>query len=109
MTIVAIIAVALITVLTLYGTRLRRKIEQLDWQLLRQAESIRNCEQQRELAVHYTPISHVVVDRKTLRFQTVNIAAIEQYGYSREEFLKMSLADIRPKEDVPALSGSPGK
>ncbi len=43
------------------------------------------------------------LDRKTLRFLTVNDAAIRHYGYSREEFLNMSLTDIRPKEDVPAL------
>lgn len=44
-----------------------------------------------------------VHDNETLRFLAVNEAAIEQYGYSREEFLAMTLKDIRPLEDVPAL------
>ncbi|MGH9338174.1 MAG: PAS domain-containing protein [Acidobacteriota bacterium] len=32
-----------------------------------------------------------------------NNAAVSQYGYSREEFLSMTIKDIRPEEDVPAL------
>ncbi|MBK8662666.1 MAG: PAS domain S-box protein [Ignavibacteriales bacterium] len=44
-----------------------------------------------------------VYDLETLRFLEVNNAAINDYGYSREEFLSMTLADIRPKEDVRLL------
>jgi PAS domain S-box-containing protein len=44
-----------------------------------------------------------VFDLETLRFLEVNQAAVEHYGYSREEFLTMTLKDIRPPEDVPAL------
>src|SRR5579871_6634598 len=44
-----------------------------------------------------------VYDRKTLRFLAVNGAAICKYGYSRAEFLAMTIKDIRPPEDVPAL------
>ncbi len=44
-----------------------------------------------------------VFDRDTLSFLAVNHAAIARYGYSREEFLGMTLRDIRPAEDVPAM------
>lgn len=44
-----------------------------------------------------------VYDRESLAFVAVNHAAIEQYGYAREEFLGMTLKDIRPAEDIPAL------
>jgi PAS domain S-box-containing protein len=44
-----------------------------------------------------------VFDLETLRFLAVNDAAICSYGYSRDEFLAMSVKDIRPAEDVPAL------
>ena len=44
-----------------------------------------------------------VYDLKTLRFLAVNRAAIEHYGYSRDEFLAMTIGEIRPAEDVPAL------
>jgi len=42
-------------------------------------------------------------DRKTLAFLAVNNAAVHLYGYTREEFLAMTIKDIRPPEDVPAL------
>jgi PAS domain S-box-containing protein len=44
-----------------------------------------------------------IYDRETLQFLAVNRAAIEAYGYSRGEFLSMTIRDIRPPEDVPAL------
>jgi PAS domain S-box-containing protein len=42
-----------------------------------------------------------IVEVGTYRFLAVNNAAVLHYGYSREEFLSMSLLDIRPQEDVP--------
>jgi PAS domain S-box-containing protein len=44
-----------------------------------------------------------VCDEKTLAFLAVNDAAVRHYGYSREEFLAMSVKEIRPAEEVPAL------
>ncbi len=41
-----------------------------------------------------------VCEHETLRFLAVNNAAIRQYGYSRDEFLKMGLMDLLPGEDV---------
>lgn len=37
------------------------------------------------------------------RFVEVNQAAIEKYGYSRDEFLGMTVLDIRPEEDRAAV------
>lgn len=45
-----------------------------------------------------------VVDQETLAFLDVNDAAVHRYGYSRDEFLSMTLADIRPPEDVLAMT-----
>src|SRR5580700_9129809 len=42
-----------------------------------------------------------VYDLKTLHCLEVNNAAVEHYGYSRNEFLCMPLTDIRPLEDLP--------
>ena len=39
----------------------------------------------------------------TLAFLAVNNAAIQNYGYTREEFLSRTVKDIRPEEDIPAL------
>ncbi|NJD56253.1 MAG: PAS domain S-box protein [Nitrospirae bacterium] len=44
-----------------------------------------------------------VFDLETLAFLAVNDAAVRKYGFSREEFLAMTIADIRPPEDVPRL------
>lgn len=41
-----------------------------------------------------------VFDKETFAFLAVNQAAVAQYGYSKEEFLQMSILDIRPGEDV---------
>ncbi|HVN05743.1 MAG TPA: ATP-binding protein [Bryobacteraceae bacterium] len=49
------------------------------------------------------PLPMWVFDRETLGFLEVNQAAVAHYGYSLEEFLKMTLADIRPPEDVGRL------
>jgi PAS domain S-box-containing protein len=49
------------------------------------------------------PLPMWVFDRETLRFLTVNDAAVQRYGYSQDEFLTMTIADLRAPEDVPWL------
>jgi PAS domain S-box-containing protein len=49
------------------------------------------------------PLSMWVYDLETLAFLEVNDTAIDRYGYTRAEFLKMTIADIRPAEDVARL------
>jgi PAS domain S-box-containing protein len=44
-----------------------------------------------------------VYDLKTLHCLEVNDAAVEHYGYSRDEFLRTLLTDIHHPEDVPDL------
>lgn len=44
-----------------------------------------------------------VYDVETFQFLSVNNAAIVKYGYSLEEFLEMTIKDIRPPEDCAAL------
>ena len=50
-----------------------------------------------------SPLPMWMFDRDTLRFVMVNDAAIRHYGYTREELAAMTLADIRPYEDLAAL------
>src|ERR1700691_423940 len=52
------------------------------------------------------PLPMWVFDRETLCFMEANHAALAHYGYSREEFLSMTIADIRPPEDVARLKDS---
>jgi PAS domain S-box-containing protein len=44
-----------------------------------------------------------IYDRESLAFLAVNDAAIQHYGYSHDEFRRMSIKDIRPAEDIPWL------
>lgn len=39
----------------------------------------------------------------TQSIKDVNNAAIESYGFSRPEFLKMTIKDVRPKDKIPKL------
>ena len=55
------------------------------------------------LLFHHNVLPMWVCDLETLAFLDVNHAAVEKYGYAREEFLKMTLTDIRPSEDVAHL------
>ena len=58
---------------------------------------------QYQLLFEKNPIPMWVVEPASLRFLAINDAAIRQYGYSREEFLAMTLADIRRPEYVEDL------
>ena len=49
-----------------------------------------------------SPLPAWVYDRGTLRFLEVNEAAVLSYGWTREEFLAMTIRDIRP----PAAQGA---
>ncbi len=50
-----------------------------------------------------SPLPKWAVDLETLRFVDVNEAAVTLYGYSREEFLRMSILEIRAPEAAEAL------
>ncbi|HVJ40421.1 MAG TPA: PAS domain S-box protein [Dongiaceae bacterium] len=49
------------------------------------------------------PLPMWVYDSVSLHFLEVNESAIQNYGYSHDEFLSMSIADIRPPEDLERL------
>jgi PAS domain S-box-containing protein len=66
-------------------------------------EALRRSEERFRLLFEANPNPMWIYDRQTLRFLSVNRAAIERYGYSEAEFLSMSIADIRPPEDMPQL------
>lgn len=49
------------------------------------------------------PAAMWVYDPRDGRFLEVNDAAVRQYGYTREEFLNMTIFDIRPSREVERL------
>jgi len=66
-------------------------------------EALRASEERHRRLFEASPLPMWVYDVETLGFLAVNEAAIRHYGYSREEFLAMTIKDIRPPEDIPRL------
>ncbi|MFY9558108.1 MAG: PAS domain S-box protein [Blastocatellia bacterium] len=65
--------------------------------------ALRESEERYRLLFEGIPQPTWVFDAETLSFLTVNEAAVRHYGYTREEFAAMTIKDIRPSEEVPAL------
>lgn len=66
-------------------------------------QQLRISEEQHRLLFEKSPHPLWVCDLETLKFLHVNEAATRHYGYSRDEFLSMTIKDIRPPEDIPRL------
>jgi PAS domain S-box-containing protein len=72
-------------------------------QLTASNAALRQSEERYRLLFDSNPHPLWVYDAKTLGFLDVNESATRNYGYSRAEFLVMTIKDIRPPEDVTAL------
>lgn len=66
-------------------------------------EALRDSEERYRLLFESTPQPIWVYNEETLAFLAVNEAATRIYGYSRDEFLSMTIDDLRPDEDIPTL------
>ncbi|MBC7829023.1 MAG: PAS domain S-box protein [Chitinophagaceae bacterium] len=63
-------------------------------------EALALSEEKYRLLFSSNPLPAWVFHIETLSFLEVNDAAIAHYGYSRNEFLNMTIRDIRPPEDI---------
>jgi two-component system, cell cycle sensor histidine kinase and response regulator CckA len=61
---------------------------------------LRETEERYRRLFEANPRPTFVYDVDTLRFLAVNRAAVEAYGWSRDEFLAMTILDIRAPEDA---------
>ena len=66
-------------------------------------EALRQSEASFRLLFEDNPLPMWVYDLETLGFLEVNDAAVARYGYTRDQFLRMRIVDIRPEEDVDRL------
>jgi two-component system, cell cycle sensor histidine kinase and response regulator CckA len=66
-------------------------------------ETLRASEHRYRQLFEDNPHAMWVYDIESLRFLAVNDLAVERYGWSQEEFLAMTIADIRPPSELSAL------
>jgi diguanylate cyclase (GGDEF)-like protein/PAS domain S-box-containing protein len=64
----------------------------------------RDSESHYRLLFEANPVPAWVYDQQTLRFLAVNPAACRHYGFTADEFSRMTLADIRPDEHAGAVA-----
>ena len=69
----------------------------------RAEQELRDSESRYRLLFEENPSPMWVFDTETLNILAVNEAAIAHYGWSREEFLGMSIRDVRPPMALPQL------
>jgi len=82
-------------------TAVRRAVAEAVERTRREAaeEDVRRSERHYRLLFQGNPHPMWVFDLESLAILEVNEAATQHYGYSREEFLGMTLSDLRVKED----------
>ncbi|RWY53915.1 PAS domain S-box protein [Mucilaginibacter gilvus] len=86
------------------------QLKKLNKNLQQQAEELAVSNADLELSkkmyselFNLSPLPAWVADINNFRFLDVNNAAVQHYGYTREEFLSMSLDVIRPVEEIPDM------
>jgi PAS domain S-box-containing protein len=66
-------------------------------------EQLRESERQHRLLFEHNPQPMAAYARETLQIVAVSNAMVAKYGYSREEFLTMTMKDLFPRQDHDSL------
>ena len=69
----------------------------------RAEQTLRESETRYRALFEASPLPKWLYDPTSLAILAVNDAAVEHYGYSRDEFQSMTIKDLRPPEEVPKL------
>ncbi|MGI5975159.1 MAG: PAS domain S-box protein [Paludibacter sp.] len=91
----------LITCVTHIIKRTLKEIEQEENFALSQ-RALEESEKRYRMLFEKNPEPMLIVS-KDFRFLEVNDAALKYYGYSRKEFLSLTVADIKPQEDIESM------
>lgn len=107
-----LIAAGLILLLSLWGLISNRKLKATHHSALQQKQQLEESEQRYRLLFSNNPLPMFILAEDNLGFLEVNERAIEHYGFTREEFSRMTLYDIRAVEGAlefkRAISSLPG-
>jgi|GEM_PF-2025041 len=93
----------LLAVITYLIVSKKVQIEATNKERIQAKESLQESEEKYKFMFSNNPQPMWIYDLETLAFLEVNSAAVNHYDYTREEFLSMTLKDIRPEEDIEAL------
>lgn len=83
-----------------------KKVSDLYKQLEQHVKEIEASEKKYSDLFHLSPQPMWVYNLETYQFLDVNHAAVTHYGFTREEFLSMTIKEIRPKEELPKLEAA---
>ena len=66
-----------------------------------QDKKLKESEEKYKEMFHKSPFPSMIYEKRSLQFIEVNDAAIRKYGYSHDEFVNLTLRDIRYDEEIP--------
>lgn len=75
-------------------------------ELKKAEESLRNSEQKYKLLFESNPLPMWMLSLPDYNIIEVNEAALKQYGYGREDFLKLDIFLLRPEADIEKLKAA---
>ena len=96
-----ILALMLAGMLIIFHGNAKDPISVLEKKLTEQTIETGNSEKKYRYLFQYSPMPMWVMDNDSLQFLDVNEKAVIHYGYSREEFLSMTVKDIIQEKDKP--------
>jgi two-component system sensor histidine kinase UhpB len=77
---------------------------QYSMERMQHIEMVRESEEKYRQLFNRNPFPSMIVDMITLKILEVNDSAVEKYGYTRQEFMGITLDDLRVKDDVTEMT-----
>lgn len=81
-------------------------LKNLHAELEKHLKEVEESEKKYSDLFHLSPQPMWVYDLETYRYLDVNAAAITHYGYTREEFMSMTIKDIRPPSEIQKMEAA---
>ena len=80
--------------------KLAQAFNAMSVQVRHSQQALEEKAQKYKLLFEKNPIPMWIISKPSLDIRDVNAAAINHYGYSRDEYLKLNSRDLRPEEEV---------